>query len=166
MRAKHHMDCWGRSFFTPGFMHSCGEISLKGGAEATWLVSLEEGVTYTGLSVYLSFSLAQALLDLADTLIYFLHLKCYRSWMIAWSWLRVRRGSGDILGVTDMFITLIMLMVSQVYRSHQIMCCKYVQFIICQLHLNKAGQNKVGKCRENCAKEFSLIKCFHCKNQW
>ena len=43
----------------------------------------------------------------------------------------------------DIFITLIMVMVTQVYtyvQTHQIVFINYVQFFVYQLYLNKAGK--------------------------
>lgn len=44
----------------------------------------------------------------------------------------------------DMFISLIVIMVSLIYISKltRILCCKYVQFLVCQLYLNETVSNE------------------------
>ena len=46
----------------------------------------------------------------------------------------------------DVFITLVEVIVSQVYKyvlTYQGVHLKYMQFIVCQLHLNKTAHKKV-----------------------
>lgn len=52
------------------------------------------------------------------------------------------------VGTTDLFGILIMAMVSWVYKcvnNSQIILFKFMQFMVCQLYLNKAIAKRVGK---------------------
>ena len=51
----------------------------------------------------------------------------------------------DTVNVTHTFITLIVVMVSEVYayvRTHQNVCIKYVQIFVCFIQLKKVEKNK------------------------
>ena len=55
--------------------------------------------------------------------------------------LTTKGGQRELLEDTDMFITLIVVMVWWVYayvQTHQVMYIKYMRYFACQLYLNKA----------------------------
>lgn len=57
-----------------------------------------------------------------------------------------QRGTRTLFGMMDKFVILIGMMISQVYtdvKTHQPVHFKYVQFIICQLYLDKVVINKL-----------------------
>lgn len=70
--------------------------------------------------------------------------------VVVWEWIKgSEEGNAkrhkETLGVTEMFIIVIAVVVSQVckyVKTYQIMHLKCVQFTVCQLNLNKVLKNK------------------------
>lgn len=76
--------------------------------------------------------------------------------VVVWAWggqmrkrreVQITRGTSKPLGVSDMFIILVVMMVSWLYthvKTYQIVLFKYVQLSICRFYFNKAV-NKINK---------------------
>ena len=64
----------------------------------------------------------------------------------------ITKGQEETFGVKDMFVTFIMVLMSQMCKSQNLSnrTLKHVQFIVLQLSLNKVVKNNVGTMKSGC----------------
>lgn len=66
-----------------------------------------------------------------------------------WGWRLFIRSHKEVLGMMDVFTTLIVMMTYAYVKTHEIIHFKYDQLIVCQLYINKGVKTETERWRES-----------------